>query len=182
MVRNSTAFVERIRGLQTTPQDTLVSFDVKNLFTQVPVEEALTVIEEVLYKNSTLGDRTSIPVPQLMELTSLCLRSTYFQLGDKFYEQTDGAAMGSPLSPVIANLYLESLEETAIQSAPSKPKLWVRYVDDTFVIWPHGPDRLQSFHQQLNKQHPKIQFTVKEEKDDQLPSLIFLSPRKEEDY
>ena len=92
----------------------------------------------------TLGDRTSIPVPQLMEITSLCLRSTYFQLGDRFYEQTDGAAMGSPLSPVIANLYLESLKETAIQSAPSKPKLWVRYVDDMFVIWPHGPDRLQS--------------------------------------
>ena len=40
----------------------------------------------------------------------------------------DGAAMGSPLSPVIANLYLESLEETAIQSAPSKTKLWARYI------------------------------------------------------
>ena len=170
-VRNSTAFVERIRGLQTTPQDTLVSFDVKNLFTQVPVEAALTVVEDRLYKDPTLSDRTSIPVPQLVELTSLCLRSTYFQLGEKFYEQTDGAAMGSPLSPVIANLYLESLEETAIRSAPLKPKPWVRYVDDTFVIWPHGPDRLRSFHQHLNKQHPKIQFTVEEEKDDQLPFL-----------
>ena len=170
-VRNSTAFVERIRGLQTTPQDTLVSFDVKNLFTQVPVEAALTVVEDRLYKDPTLSDRTSIPVPQLVELTSLCLRSTYFQLGEKFYEQTDGAAMGSPLSPVIANLYLESLEETAIRSAPLKPNLWVRYVDDTFVIWPHGPDRLRSFYQHLNKQHPKIQFTVEEEKDDQLPFL-----------
>ena len=79
--------------------------------------------------------------------------------------------MGSPLSPVIANLYLESLEETAIRSAPLKPKLWVRYVDDTFVIWPHGPDRLLSFHQHLNKQHPKIQFTVEKEKYDQLPFL-----------
>ena len=79
--------------------------------------------------------------------------------------------MGSPLSPVISNLYLESLEKTATQSAPFKPKLWVRYVDDTFVIWPHGPDRLRSFHQHLNKQHPKIQFTVEEEKDDQLPFL-----------
>ena len=174
MVRNSTAFVERIRGLQTTPQDTLVSFDVKNLFTQVPVEADLTVVEDRLYKDPTLGDRTSIPVPQLVELTSLCLRSTYFQLGEKFYEQTDGAAMGSPLSPVIANLYLESMEETAILSAPFKPKLWVRYVDDTFVIWPHGPDRLRSFHQHLNKQHPKIQFTVEEEKDDQLPFLDVL--------
>ena len=48
-VRNSTTFVERIQGLQTTPQDTLVSFDVKNLFTQVPVKAALTVVEDRLY-------------------------------------------------------------------------------------------------------------------------------------
>ena len=82
--------------------------------------------------------------------------------------------MGSPLFPVIANLYLGSLEETAIQSASFKPKLWVRYVDDTFVIWPHGPERLQSFHQHLNKQHPKFQFTVEEEKNDKLPFLDVL--------
>ena len=52
-VKNSTTFVERIRGLQTTLQDTLVSFDVKNLFTQVPVEAALTVVEDGLNKDPT---------------------------------------------------------------------------------------------------------------------------------
>ena len=173
-VKNSTAFVDRVRGMEITPQDRLVSFDVKNLFTQVPVEEALKVVEERLTKDQSLGDRTSIPVPQLVELTSLCLRSNYFQLGEEFYEQMDGAAMGSPLSPVIANLYLESLEEKAIQSAPCKPKVWVRYVDDTFIIWPHGPDGLRSFHQHLNQQHPSIQFTVEGEKDDRLPFLDVL--------
>lgn len=43
--------------------------------------------------------------------TILMPKSTYFQLGEEFYKQMDGA-MGSPFSPVIANLYLESLEET----------------------------------------------------------------------
>ena len=67
-------------------KDTLVSFDVKkNLFTQVPVKAALTVVEDRLYKDTTLSDRTSIPVPQLVELTSLCLGSKYFQLGEMFY-------------------------------------------------------------------------------------------------
>ena len=73
-----------------------MSFDVKNLFTQVPVEANFTVVEDRLYKDPTLSDRTSIPVPQLVKLTSLRLRSTYFQLEEMFYEQTDGAAMGSP--------------------------------------------------------------------------------------
>ena len=73
-----------------------VSFDIKNLFTEVPVEAALKVVGDKLTKDQTLRERTNIPVPQLVELTNLCLRSTYFQLGEEFYEQLDGAAMGSP--------------------------------------------------------------------------------------
>ena len=42
--------------------------------------------------------------------------------------------MGSPLSPVLANLYMEFFEEMAIDTATHKPTLWIRYVDDTFVI------------------------------------------------
>ena len=54
-------------------------------------------------------DRTSIPVQDICELTELCLKSTYFQYQDQFYEQIDGAAMGSPLSTIIANIYYGTL-------------------------------------------------------------------------
>jgi hypothetical protein len=39
--------------------------------------------------------------------------------------------MGSPLSPVIANFYMEDYEKAALESAPLKPRCWFRYVDDT---------------------------------------------------
>ena len=97
--RNSTAFVDKLQEVQTTPQDHMVSFDVKNLFTQVPIDEALRVVREKVTSNQTLTKRTSIPAPQLVELVELCLRSSFFEFQDSFYEQVDGTAMGSPLSP-----------------------------------------------------------------------------------
>ena len=65
--------------------------------------------------------------------------------------------MGSPLSPIVANLYMEAFEERALKSAVQRPRVWLRYVDDTFVIWPHGEDELDTFHNHLNNQHPSIQ-------------------------
>ena len=59
--------------------------------------------------------------------------------------------MGFPLSLVITNLYMEYLEETALQTAPLHLRLWLHYVDDTFVIWPHGPEELQWFHEHINR-------------------------------
>ena len=62
--------------------------------------------------------------------------------------------MGSPVSAVTANLYMERFEEPAIESAPYKPKIWKRYVDDTFTILDR--DRVDVFLQHLNSQHMTI--------------------------
>jgi hypothetical protein len=73
------------------------------------------------------------------------LTTTYFCFDGQFYEQTDGVGMGSPLSPVIANFFMEDFEQKVIQQATHKPVCWFRYVDDTFVIWPHGQEKLEDF-------------------------------------
>ena len=78
------------------------------------------------------------------------LTSAYFCGGGQFYEQTDGVAVGSPLSPVIANFFISDFRESALTQAPHKPLCWSHNVDDNFVIWPNGTETLQSFLDQLN--------------------------------
>ena len=125
-------------------------------------------------KDESLKERTNIPSDAICQLTETCLRATYFMFEDQFYEQVDGAEMGSPLSPIVANLYMESFERSALSSARLTPTMWHRYVDDTFVLWLHDADQLEEFHAHFNKQHPQIQFTEKKENDNQISFLDVL--------
>ncbi|XP_046399937.1 uncharacterized protein LOC124166450 [Ischnura elegans] len=101
---------------------------------------------------------------------------TYFKYNDTFYEQTDGVVVGSPLSPVIANFFMEAFEEEALSSATLKPRCFYRYVDDTFIIWPYGRERLQYFLSHMNSRHPNIQFTM--EIENRIPFLDILIHRR----
>jgi hypothetical protein len=59
--------------------------------------------------------------------------------------------------------------QSALDLAPHKPLCWFRYVDDTFVIWPHGPDKLREFLNHLNNVHQRIQFTMETESEGHVP-------------
>lgn len=173
-IRNSSDFAERVRNTTLDVSEKMVSFDVVSLFTKVPVPEAIDVISHRLHQDETLDERTSLPPTEICQAIDLCLHSTYFQFEDSFFEQREGAAMGSPLSPAVANIFMESLEERALNTTALKPSMWIRYVDDTFVIWPHGDAELERFHQHLNQQNPSIKFTMEEERENQLPFLDVL--------
>ena len=125
---------------------------------------------------------TNVPIVDSLELLSYhfedyvlalfkhVLTSTYFCFDGQFYEQTDKVAMGSPLSLVIANFFMEDLERKAIDQATHKPVCWFRYVDDTFIIWSHGQEKLKEFLNHLSELHNKIQFTT-EKQESHLPFL-----------
>ena len=113
-----------------------------------------------------------------MELIGICLKSSYFSFKGKIYEKIHGVAMGSALSPLIANLYMEHFEQMALRSFPFTPKEWKSYVDDIFAKWCHGLDKLKEFLSHINSLSKHIKFTIEIEKDNQLPFLDVLLTKK----
>ena len=83
------------------------------------IQEAVDVICRRLQDIERLCERTAMQPNSIAGLLELCLRSTYFSFGGQIYEQREGAAMGSPVSAVVANLYMEHYEQLALESAPS---------------------------------------------------------------
>ena len=79
--------------------------------------------------------------------------------------------MGSPLSPIIADLYMEQFERDAIQSSENKQKIWLRYVDDIFSICEHGREALEKFLSHLNSHRNSIKFSMEVEMNGCLPFL-----------
>jgi hypothetical protein len=75
-------------------------------------------------------------------------------------------------SPVISNIFMEHFEEIALDTADHRTAKWLRYVDDTFVVWPHGLARLQQFLHHLNNVGPTIKFIMEDEAN-QIISYVF---------
>ena len=159
------------------PIEVMVSFDIKSLFTNVPIDEALEVLHRLLLDDESLKDRTELTAEQVIHLLDLCLRTTYmyFMYRGEYYQQKDRAAMGSPVSPVVANIYMEMFEELALRMTPA-PRIWKRYVDDTFCVM--EKEDTQTFLDQLNSLHPTIQFTMELEEDGCLPFFDTLLTRR----
>ena len=112
-------FVEQARHIKMEPGECLSSYDVSALFTSVPIDPALNIIKDLLDKDTTFKERTVMEVGDIILILEICLKNTYFSLQGQFYEQVEGAAMGSPISPIVANLYMEYLEQKALSTAPT---------------------------------------------------------------
>ena len=82
-----------------------------------------------------------------------------FTFNNEHYLQMGGTAMGTGVAPNYANIFMDRFETRAMDNWPDKPLIWLRFIDDIFMVWTHGETKLQKFITYLNDIHPSIKFT-----------------------
>ena len=152
----------------------MVSLDVVSLFTSVPLDYTINVILDKVYKENKI--KTNMSREEFRTLLELCTKIMHFSFNNKIYKQTNGVAMGSPLGPVIANIFMVHLEETMIPQLSTKMSSWYRFVDDTFTFIKDG--EIDSVEEALNRFHEDIKFTYESESENTISFLDVSVTRK----
>ena len=127
-VKNSIDFIDRIKDVVIEKDDILVSFDVVSLFTSVPVDCAIKCIFDLLVVDDSLPTRTQLNARDIKTGLEICSNSTVFSFQNVLYRQTFGTPMGSCISPIVANIFMEHIEEAALTTFHTPPKLWLWYM------------------------------------------------------
>jgi len=93
-------------------------------------------------------------------MLGLILKENSFQFSRKDYLQTHGAAMGTKMAVVFANILMANIEKEILRQSTYKPLVWKRFIDDVFSLWNITEDEVDDFIVLANKFHPTINFTV----------------------
>ena len=154
--KDTFTFVEEIKQVRFN-NSFMVSFDVESLFTNVPLDETIDMAVNLLFDNYP---EMKITKPELKQLFEYSTKNTHFLFNNELYDQIDGVAMGSPLGPALANLFMSTHESTWLENnAASNVLFYRRYVDDIFCVFKCESD-VDEFFQFINNQHPCIKFTL----------------------
>ena len=161
----------QIKKLSVNPNKCfLCSYDICSLFTNVPLAETIEICSQALY-NGDLPEPI-IPKHVFTDLMKIATSSVEFSFNNCMYRQIDGVAMGSPLGPALANIFV-GFYESKLFDKISKPQIYYRYVDDTFALFQDKVDS-ETFLTNLNSLHTSLKFTNENEVNQSLPFLDVL--------
>ena len=135
------------------------------MFTNVPSDRTIAIVLKRIFEKNEIV--TSITKNEMKEMLILCTKNVNSTFESRTYVQTHSVAMGSPLGPVLADIFMIELENSLLSSLTKYITFWKRYVDDTICFVKIGTTEFVI--SVLNSFDKNIQFTFEEENDETIP-------------
>ena len=104
IIVNNTDFINKVKDIKLQPSYKLASIDIVNLYTNIPANQTLDILNDNLHDTNKLDTQL---IKELITILRLILQQNYFTFNGNYYIQTEGLAMGSPLSGLLADIYLD---------------------------------------------------------------------------
>ena len=138
-MKDTTHFIYIIKSIQLDQNDLFVTIDVSSLYTNIPHTESIAAINKMMEET---GSDTLLKM-FISNLTQQVLTKNYFKFNNKLYEQIQGTAMGTRMAPNCAIIFMHYFETNFLTNYPKQPKIWLRFIDDIFMIWKDGKQELK---------------------------------------
>ncbi|XP_044757504.1 uncharacterized protein LOC123315739 [Coccinella septempunctata] len=173
--RNSFELVEYLKTVTIPDRYILISLDVVSLYTNVPLDLAITIIEK---KWGKIEPHTTLSVEEFLQLFTFCIENSYFMFNDAFFRQIFGLGMGNNLAPVTSDIVMVEVQNLAIDKLSFGIPFFKRYVDDIITSIPF--DKKDEILAAFNSIHPRLKFTIEiESHNNSLPFLDTLLIRRD---
>ena len=176
--KDSFSFCKEIKKVSSTNKF-LISYDICSLFTRIPLNETIDLAVKLIFDNNP---NIKITKKDLKKLFEFATSGTHILFDGNYYDQIDGVAMGSPLGPVLANLFMGFYEKQWLKEF-NFCKVWLyrRYVDDIICLFNCEVDAMKFF-DYLNSRHPNIEFTFEKQNGGKLAFLDILISNESDNF
>ena len=172
-IKDTNDFTNKINNFPVPPNSLLVTMDVKSPYTSIPNSEGIASVKK---KYDRYLKKT---VPTKIITTFLALILTLnFIFNSKVYLQIKGCAMGTTCAPLYANIFMSEFKEKYIYPLmKNKSVIYLRYIDDIFIVWIKSESELRKFMNEINQKHQSIKFDFKSSKEniEFLDTLVYIN-------
>ncbi len=165
LVTSSTEVIRIVEHLKVSPDTRrsliLATLDVKALYPSIPHEAGISMALQQAIPTEPPVSSNNSRKNMLKEMLKIILSGNTFLFAGRTFKQIKGIAMGTPVAPTWANLFMGKLETDALTRwQGTLPLLWLRYIDDIFTLFPGPQEELDSLLQHMNSQLSTIEFTM----------------------
>lgn len=174
-INNSTELIDKIKDIHISNKTKLISFDITNLYSNIPIQKTLRMMKKILDKNIDIKNNFDIiDSENILDILEEITNQNFFLFNNKHYQMQTGLSMGSPISGLMAEIFLDEMEKELFSEKhklfTQNIKAYFRYVDDIIIIHEGSEANIVAIQTILNNL-TNLNFTIEKEIDNNINFL-----------